>query len=352
MIKSKTIWIDMDNTPHVPFFEPIIRELSKRGYRVFLTARDAFQVCDLANKKGMSYITVGRHHGKNRIRKGLGLFWRAMQLAPLVMKEKPLIAVSHGSRSQVIVANFLGIPSLSMTDYEHARALPLFHSKWAMVPDVIPDSAMQGKDRTLKYPGIKEDVYVPGFQPDSSVKEELGLREDQVVVTARPPAGEAHYHRPESDVMFNRFMERACENPKVKVVMLPRNAKQGESLRAQFPHWFEKDKTIIPKKAVDGLSLLWYSDLVVSGGGTMNREAAALGVPVFSVFRGTIGAVDHFLEKEGKMVLLENENQVDSKVHFTKRVARPVESHGSAALIAVVDAIEKIIKLSAGNGIV
>jgi predicted glycosyltransferase len=142
-------------------------------------------------------------------------------------------------------------------------------------------------------------------------------------------------------------MERATALSNVKTVMLPRNKAQGEALRKEFPHWFAKDKCIIPDRAVDGLSLLWASDLVVSGGGTMNREAAALGVPVYSVFRGATGAVDKFLEKEGKMVMLTSMEEVDSKVRFEKRVNNHVNgSSQSPAMLAIVDAIEKIIATS------
>jgi len=53
------IWIDLDNTPHVPFFKPIIRELEKRGHEVVLTARDAFQVCELADRMGAGMPACG-----------------------------------------------------------------------------------------------------------------------------------------------------------------------------------------------------------------------------------------------------------------------------------------------------
>jgi predicted glycosyltransferase len=93
------IWIDLDNTPHVPFFAPIITELEGRGHRVVLTARDAFQVCELADEIGLSYVRIGHHWGKNPIKKIVGLIWRSLELLPFCLSQRPDIALSHNSRS-------------------------------------------------------------------------------------------------------------------------------------------------------------------------------------------------------------------------------------------------------------
>jgi predicted glycosyltransferase len=343
--KLGTIWIDLDNTPHVPFFEPIIEELSRRGYRVLLTARDAFQVCEMADQKGMRYTKVGRHHGKNAIVKLAGLYLRAMQLRRVVQREKPLLGVSHGSRAQSILCNLLRIPSVIIADYEHARFLPLMGPDWEIVPDVIPDSALDCRtEKVLKYPGIKEDVYVPRFKPDAAIRGQLGLRESQIVVTARPPASEAHYRNPESDVLFSMFMDRALRTPDVRIVLLPRNSKQADLLREQWAAGFEEGRIVIPAHAVDGLNLLWHSDLVVSGGGTMNREAAALGVPVYSVFKGATGAVDRHLAKQGRLILVETREEIASKIVFSRRAkGGQAEISSAPALSCIVDHIERVL---------
>jgi len=344
---DKKIWIDLDNTPHVPLFEPIIEELEDRGYNVVLTARDAFQVCELAKQKGMRYIKVGRHHGKNRIRKVAGLFYRAMQLAPIALREKPVLGLSHGARSQIIICNLLRIPTVMMADYEYAKLPPLMRPTWEMVPEVIPDSALYcPTDRIRKYPGIKEDVYVPRFQSDPAVLTSLGITGNEIIVTARPPATEAHYHNPESETLFLRFMDRACRTDGVRVVLLPRNWKQGHWMQKCSPHWFANGRTVIPATAINGLNLLWYSDLVVSGGGTMNREAAALGVPVYSIFRGKIGAVDHYLQKERRLTLIENVEDVDRKIQLSRRVRNTLNGSGSSpALAKIIQYIEELFEL-------
>lgn len=342
---SKKAWIDLDNTPHVPFFKPIIAELNRRGHSTVVTARDAFQVCALAEKMGLSCRQIGRHYGKNTAMKVFGLAYRASQLLPLAMREKPDLAVSHGARSQVIAANMLRIPSVVIADYEHAKMPACMRPKWEIVPDVIPSDTLHcAANSVLKYAGIKEDVYVAGFQPDPAILAELRIPDDSIVVTVRPPATEAHYHNPESEGLFAEAMERLWQDPTAFVVLLPRNDKQTAWIRERWPHWFDGGKTVIPDHAVDGLNLLWHSDLAISGGGTMNREAAALKVPVYSIFRGTIGAVDRFLAAEERLVLLTSVEDVRQKISILKRERDTLPDPESLpALRQIVDHIERLL---------
>jgi hypothetical protein len=171
----------------------------------------------------------------------------------------------------------------------------------------------------MKYPGLKEDVYVPRFRPDPSLKGELGLSPSDLVVTVRPPATEAHYHNPEAEVLLDAALRLLVEQPEVRVILLPRNDRQAKVLRKAWDKWIENHKIIIPEQVVDGLNLIWFSDLVISGGGTMNREAAALGVPVYSIFRGRIGGVDEYLAKSGRLVLIENVEDIRTKVSLKRR---------------------------------
>ena len=334
----------MDNTPHVPLFEPIVEELKTRGFPLLITARDAFQVCELARKKQFHCIKIGRHHGKHRLVKGAGLVYRALQLAPTVLREKPILAISHGARSQLLLSNWLRIPTVLMEDYEYCEFPPMMRPSWVLMPDVIPDSSLEmPKNRIRKYQGTKEDVYAWKLCPDFSALEELGLKQSDLIATVRPPATEAHYHNPESEILFERFMDRVGTVDGAKVVLLPRNRKQGDFIRARWPRWFIDDRTIIPGKAMDGLNLIFNSDLVVSGGGTMNREAAALGVPVYSIFRGKIGAVDRNLNGEGRLVLIESAADVEKKILLVKRQRKNVaEVTSTKALHHIVDQIEEI----------
>ena len=323
-MKNK-IWIDLDNTPHVPFFEPIMEALREKGIPLLVTARDAFQVCQLATSKGLPFKKIGRHYGKNRLMKGAGLLYRAMQLGPLILKEKPILGVSHGARSQLILGRLLGLPTLLIEDYEFCQFPWIMKPTWLLAPSLIPDHCLPVPDnQIIHYPGIKEDVYAWKLKPDASILKELGVESSNLLVTVRPPATEAHYHNPESEGLFEACMKRACRSERTRIVLLPRNRKQADWIKTKWPEWFEKAKTIIPKHALDGLNLIWHSDLVISGGGTMNREAAALGVPVYSIFRGAIGAVDRHLCSKGLLVLLSSIQDVEKKIALAKRERKSV----------------------------
>lgn len=340
---NRKIWIDLDNSPHVPFFKPIIHELNNRGYAVMLTARDCFQTCGLADCYNLRYRRIGKHYGKDKIMKVAGLIFRTLKLAPTVLKEKPDLALSHGSRAQLLLASILRVPSIVITDYEYARVLS--RPDWVIAPDVIHNNSINiDKNHIFKYPGIKEDVYVPFFEPDPSKKEELGLRDEDIIITVRPPATEAHYHNSESEVLFGAVIDFICRKDNTQIVMLPRNGKQIAEIRKLWPEWCTNGKIIIPDHVVDGLNLIWYSDLVISGGGTMNREAAALNVPVYSIFRGKIGAVDNYLSRIGRLTLIESTEDIPTKIILThrQRPSKPKLLHSSALQI-IVNSIVDII---------
>jgi hypothetical protein len=344
-VKGK-IWIDLENSPHVPFFVPIIHELHKYGYAALLTARDCFQVRELADLFHLDYKLIGHHYGKSDMRKMAGLCLRGMNLIPLVWREKPDLGVSHGSRSQLIACSCLRIPTLIIRDYEHSTTLPLLHPTWMMCPEVIPTGTLHcDSRRILKYPGIKEDVYVPRFVPDPSIRAQLGLQEQDVVATVRPPASEAHYHNSKSDDLFAAAVTFLTKSPAAKLVALPRNEKQAIELKQRWPDLFASGSMRIPSQVVDGLNLIWHSDLVISGGGTMNREAAALGVPVYSVFRGSIGAVDRYLSEQGRLVLLETVHDVQTKIRVVRRDRPSHPQRGDGiTLSSIVEQIVAIVE--------
>src|SRR5215475_5304252 len=197
---GRKIWIDLDNSPHVPFFRPIIEELQKRGHEVIITARDAYQVRELLAFYGVSGKMVGKHHGKIKAFKVLGTCWRAVSLSAAVRGSKPDLSVSHGSRGCLIASALLGVPNVMLTDYEFVAKIPTVKPAFIMVPSVVPDDnlALQGS-RVLKYPGIKEDVYLSRFTPDQSLRKRLGIGPEEILITVRPPATEAHYHNPEAE---------------------------------------------------------------------------------------------------------------------------------------------------------
>ena len=247
-VEGRTIWVDLDNSPHVPFFRPIIQQLKVRGYDVLVTARDCFQVCGLAEQLQLDCKPIGRHYGKHRIMKLAGLGIRTLQLLPSARRARPVLAVSHGSRSQLVAAKLLGIPTLQIADYEFAKIWAVVHPTWAMTPTMIPSDAMKlGGDRILKYPGIKEDVYVPSFLPKDGIRQELGIAENEILVTMRPPASEAHYHSPDSDTLFQATIAHLAAMPEVRMVVLPRTPKQGHEITAAWSELCSSRKLFIPE---------------------------------------------------------------------------------------------------------
>jgi hypothetical protein len=341
---QKKIWIDIDNSPHVPFFLPIIEELQKRGHQVLLTARDSYQVCELLEFHHLDCKVVGGHWGKNRVLKALGTLGRAARLVPLAFREKPDLAISLVSRAQLLACKALGIPMVVTFDYEFVMKMQFLKPDWIFVPEVVPDSGIgEARGGILRYPGLKEDVYVPKFKPDAGLKKQMGIAEKDLLVTVRPPATEAHYHNPESDALMIAALNYLTKQHDVRVVLLPRNEKQSIALKKDWQESIANGKIIIPSKVMDGLNLIWYSDLVISGGGTMNREAAALGVPVYSIFRGKIGAVDRYLAANGRLVLLEHVDDIYTKIILKRREqARRDFSEGSEALRSISEALISI----------
>ncbi len=352
---GRKVWIDLENSPHIPFFDPIIKKLEAEGCEIVLTARDCFQVCEMADLAGLNYRKIGHHYGKHRVAKVMGLGIRVLQMMPLILREKPALAISHGSRSLFVLAALLGIPSITIADYEYAdhrlnKFLGSAKKKWVMTPDVVPSGIFEKdgmvRDHILQYPGIKEDVYTPFFQPDPAVKEILDLKPSDIVVTIRPPATEAHYHNPESEKLLLAVFQMLGARPEVKTVLLPRTPRQEADLRQAIPDLFASGRIIVPKHAVNGLDLIWYSDVVISGGGTMNREAAALGIPVYSLFRGTMGAVDKHLAETGRLVLLESLQDVRDKLKIVPRnKIFGSRQNQSPTLDAVVDHINSILDI-------
>jgi predicted glycosyltransferase len=245
----------------------------------------------------------------------------------------------------MIAASMTGVPFSFIIDYEYCQNLPFIKPECAIVPEVISDDAYTCPVK--KYPGIKEDVYVNDFTPDQSIVTELDIQEKDILVVIRPPATEAHYHNSESEKLFDAVITYIGQKKNTRMVILPRNdAIEGEHVRKTWPDWYNSGKIVIPQKVFKGLNLIWFSDLVVSGGGTMNREAAALGVPVYSIFRGKIGAVDYYLEENNRLTLLKSIEDV-SKIKVTRRKKlKRLQESSSKTLNSIVNYILDVAESS------
>jgi len=298
------IWIDLANSPHVPFFRALHAEFVARGHEVLFTARDFAQTVSLATQAQLLPELIGEHGGRSIRGKATNLATRAWNLAQWARQRQIGLAVSHNSYSQILAARALRLPTVTLMDYEFqpANHLAFRLSTRVVVPSCFPDAQLRSygarADKVRRYNGTKEDVYLGDYEADSSFKTrlaELGIGADHVLVTMRPPAHDALYHRFQN-TLFDEALEHVLSNNEARVILLPRNNAQRQ-LYAQRNH----PNLIVPTESLPGAALIASSDLVISAGGTINREAGALGIPAVSVYAGQWAAVDEMLLNEGRL---------------------------------------------------
>jgi uncharacterized protein len=297
------VWIDMTNSPHVPFFRPLIRLLEERGHDVRVSARDFAQTLELLDGAGIAHDVVGLPHGgATRAGKIVAMASRLRALRAWATRQRFDVALSHASHELPLAARSLGIRSAYAYDYEFARAQHTLGSRAAtrvVAPKAIPQGRLDrlgaGAAKTRRYPGLKEEYYLAGFSPADGVLDELHLDPSRVLVVVRTPPDVSLYHR-HGNALFAEVLERLGRDDTVQAVVLPRTPAQREALRGS-----DLAGLVVPARAVDAQSLIALADLVVSAGGTMNREAVALGTPVWTTFAGRMGAVDEALIAEGRL---------------------------------------------------
>jgi predicted glycosyltransferase len=309
------IWIDLTNSPHVLVMRPVIRALERRGHEVGVTARDFAQTLGLCERLGVAHAAIGRHRGGRLGAKALGLASRSLELADWAKGRRFDIALGHGSNDVTVAAKLLGIPSATTFDYEWATVQHTVNCRLARrvaVPDAIPPERLArygaGARKLRRYPGLKEEYYLADFTPDAAVLDELGLDPAAPLAVVRTPPAVSLYHRFEN-ALFAPLLARLRE--RAQVVVLPRTAEQRAELA-------QAGGFVVPERVVDSQSLVALADLVVSAGGTMNREAVALGTPVWTTFEGRLGAVDERLIAEGRLRRLAHADEVE----VVKRSAR------------------------------
>jgi len=331
------IWIDLANSLHVPFFRALIPEFSARGHQVEISARDYAQTVELATKAGMLPHVIGGHGGGKLTGKAGNLVGRAAALRKWARDRGFDLAVSHNSYAQISAAASLGIKTVTLMDYEHqpANHLAFRLASRVIVPRAFPASELKKYGAPLRkvkrYDGLKEDVYLADFTPDPSFIEtlrQLGIASEDILIVARPPATEALYHRFENQ-LFDELLIHLNNQLGAKIVLLPRTAAQ----RAEFETKKLKN-VIMPREALDGANLIAAGDLIVSAGGTMNREAAALGVPAASIYAGKWAAIDEQLAREGRLHKLSSSNDVQSLEVQKKPERKPRVDHNTRAQVA------------------
>jgi uncharacterized protein len=298
------VWVDCTAAAHPLVLRPIVEGLEERGNEVFVTAREYGQTLGILERLGIPYTAVGSHGGASAPGKAAALAGRSARLARLVWKRRPGLAIAHGSVDLAVVSALLRIPSAQMQDYEFAgiqRKVAFRVAKRVLVPDSIPVERLARigapERKLVRYPGLKEEYYLAGFEPDPAVLGELGLDREKVLVVVRPPPETSEYHA--RNDLYERVIERLAGEPSVQAVVIARTDSQAAAARARGAA-----NLVVPARAIDAQSLIALADLVVSAGGTMNREAVALGTPVFTTFAGRMGGVDEALIAEGRLRVL------------------------------------------------
>lgn len=300
------IWIDLGNSPHVPFFTALAEELEKRGHEILWTARDYAQTVELARRANLQIEVFGTHGGKKVFQKGLKFSSRVIDLIRWGRSKKIDLVLSHNSHEPLAAARFLSIRSVNLMDYEHhpMNRLSFRLANRVIVPESFPDEFLKkfgALNKTKKFEGIKEDVYLSDFKPDDGFQnelKELGITTENILVVVRPHAPEALYHRGFANEILDELLDNFAKDENAKIILLPRKTYQGAELKKKHP----QSNIIIPEKVLDGANLLAAADLVISGGGTMNREAAALGIPTATIFAGHPAAIDEYLIREKRLL--------------------------------------------------
>jgi predicted glycosyltransferase len=296
------VWVDMTASAHVLVFRPLIQLLHERGDEIEITARDYAQTLQLLELHGLEATVIGRHGGRSRAGKARSMFSRLHELRKWARGRGFDLALAHGSHELTVTARRLGIPSATTHDYEFAtlqHQLGMRAATRVVVPEAIPPERLERfgvrPPKLQRYPGLKEEYYLYDFEPDPSVLDSLNVDRGRVLVVLRPPPDVSLYHR-HSNPLFPQTLDFLGAHPDVQAVVLPRTEEQREFVRD-----LDLPSTIVPERAVDAQSLIALADVVVSAGGTMNREAAALGVPVYTTYGGRLGGVDEELIREGRL---------------------------------------------------
>lgn len=296
------IWIDMSAPAHVLVFRPIIERLRDQDHEVLVTARDYAQTLQLARLHGIEHTPFGRHGGASRARKLASLMSRSLSMRRFGRRGKFDLAIGHGSNDLALAARWLGVPAVNTFDYEWAvqqHNIGCRRARRVMTPDMIPAGRLRrygvGPEKLFQYPGLKEEYYLADFEPDPGVLDELAIDRERVLVVIRPPPDVSLYHR-KSNPLFRQVLTHLGVQEHVIAVVIPRTEEQRAYVRE-----LALPSLLVPDDAVEAQSLIALADLVVSAGGTMNREAVALGTPVYTTYGGRLGGVDETLMREGRL---------------------------------------------------
>jgi hypothetical protein len=296
------IWIDLANSPHPLLFAPVARQLTEEGHEVVLTARDNAQTLELARERWPQVEVIGGQSPKDRAAKAAAIARRMDDLRRWALRVRPDVALSHNSYAQIVAARTARVPAVTAMDFEHqpANHLAFRLAKTVLLPQVLPANGLRRQGATagkiVRYPGLKEELYIGDFEPDRDILAKLGIeKRPRALVVSRTPPGRAVYHHFDNP-LFEQALRTVCAAPGVVCVALARHPEQVEAIRA-----LGLANCLVPDSAIDSRSLMHEADLMIGAGGTMTREAALMGIPTWTLFAGQTPAVDEWLIRQGSL---------------------------------------------------
>ena len=302
------IWVDLTNTAHIYVLRPLVEELERLGHDVELTARPLSQTLDALGQWGRPHTVLGRHGGASRAGKARAAGERVAAMVRFGHGRRFDGGLAHGSTDLPVACRVLGLPNATMSDYEWATTQHAVNFRLAtrvLVPDAIPEARVRRygarPPKLVRYPGLKEEYYLHDFQADRSVLDGLGLDPARVICVVRTAPAYALYLGGQESALLPRVLRRLAGDERTQTVVITRTPEQADAIDA-----LGLPRVVVPRRTVDARSLIALGDVVVSAGGTMNREAAVLGTPVWSVFEGRMGAVDELLMREGRLSMLQD----------------------------------------------
>jgi predicted glycosyltransferase len=320
------IWIDLSNSPHPLLFAPVARRLEAEGHELLVTARDNAQTLELARERWPAVELIGDQSPRGRVRKLTTVARRSAALRRWAKSVRPDVALSHNSYAQIVAAFTLRIPVVTAMDFEHqpANHLAFRLATTVVIPEALPSRALRlqgaAARKLVRYPGLKEELYIGDFKPDPAILTKLGLAtRPKILVVVRTPPSRAVYHSSENP-LFDDALRMICSQEDVFCVALTRHPEQIDAIEA-----LGLGNCLVPRAAIDSRSLMSAADVMIGAGGTMTREAALIGIPTWTMFAGTAPAVDMWLESQGKLARLTNVDQLGCLQPRTRQPHTPAE---------------------------
>jgi len=296
------IWFDLSNAPHINLFKDLLKDLESEGNEVIVTCRPLSNTVSLLDLHEINYTIIGKHYGKNFLKKLIGYPVRVRQLHKFIKPLKVDIAVSQSSFHSPVAARWLGIPSIYMNDNEHAMGnIPSFIcATKIMIPEFLDIKKVQKQGAKAKkiiaYPGVKEGIYL--WQ--KYLSNEVAHSTSKKKIYIRPEPRTAQYYKGGE----NFLDEVICElKDQYSITMLTRD-------KDQFKHYKSSQFSGIevPEKPLSFHEIAENCLVFIGAGGTMTREMAVTGIPTISVYKDKLLDVDRYLINLGLMQHLPDVN--------------------------------------------